>query len=57
MHLLKRVFKSERTKAELAEAVAATANAVIKERDERIAALEAENQNLRMELGYGQKNR
>ena len=57
MHLLKQVFKSERNKAELAEAVAATANAVIKERDERIAALEAENRNLRMELGYGQKNR
>jgi len=57
MHLLKQVFKSERTKAELAEAVAATANAVIKERDERIAALEAENRNLRTELGYGQKNR
>lgn len=42
-------------KAELAEAVAGTANAVIKERDERIAALEAENQILKARL-HGKGN-
>ncbi len=56
MHLLKQAYKTKQSQAELAEAVAATANAVIKERDEIIAALQAENHNLKMELGYGKRN-